>query len=288
MAGKKHYPIQRKIRLSAALPSVATDAGVFVDRELSRVNHRLYRQSRYYQVKVDIDADLPNGSVVKVYALQDSWTNQKAYQFAHQVFLENSKEEASQIPKGSKARWNDFRVQTGSTLVGPVLNATGYDAAGSATRYTAGEYLYSEVTDAGGTTNTFRWSGTGANTFNIIDEYDTTGNTNTTPDGATHRVGYDELSDEMDDDQYTHLTQDGNEPPYDRTTIENQCFIHVATLFVDDTGTSKLSTGYFTAPCGMVVLTYGGGATQTSLNEKISLEVKSGDYKGVHAPTMLE
>lgn len=289
MARKKHYPIQRKMRLSAALPSVATDAGVFVDRELSRVNHRLYRQSRYYQCKVDIDADLPNGTVVNVYALADTWMNQKAYQFAHKVFLENSKQEREQLRSTASARWNDFRVGSGTSATGPVLDATIYDPAGTATRITAGEYLYSEVTDAAGTAQTFRWTGTGANTFNILDEYDNTGNTDAVPGqpvGAN--VAYDGLEDELDDNQMQHLSADGNSPPYDATNIENQCWYKVATLYVDADGGGKLSTGFFTAPCGFVTMTYGGGANQTVVNEKISLEVKAGDYKGVHAPSMLE
>ena len=288
MASKKHYPVQRKIRLGAALPSVATDSSVLVDREMSKVNHRLYRQSRYYTCKVDIDADLPNGTIVNVYALKDTWMNQKAYQFAHKVFLENSAQEMSQLRNGAKARWNDFRVASGTSLTGPTLDAIGYEPGGGPVRITAGEYVYSEVSDAAGTANTFRWFGTGANTFNIIDEYDATGNSNAQPSTPVVGVAYDGLEDELDDSQMSHLADDGNNPPYDNSAIENTCWIHVATLFVDGDGGGRLSSGFFTAPCGLLTLTYGGGATQTSVNEKISLEVKSGDYKGVHAPSMLE
>ena len=50
-------------------------------------------------------------------------------------------------------------------------------------------------------------------------------------------------------------------------------------------GTQKLSTGFFTAPCGLVLCVgYGGDDT----NFSVSLEAKAGDYKGVHAPSMLE
>lgn len=284
---KKHYPVQRKFRLSAALPSTATDAGILVDREMSKLNHRLYRQSRFYTCKVDIDADLPNGTVVNVFALQDTWMNQKAYQMAYNVFLDNSKEELAQLGSAA-ARWNDFRVKTGSTATGPLLDATGYDAMGTAVRYTSGEYIYSEVADAAGAAHTFRWSGTGGNTYNIIDEYDATGNVDAQPSTPSVAVGYDGLEDELDANQISHLAQDGNNPPYDNSTIENQVWIKVATLFVDADGGGKLSTGFFNAPCGFVTLTYGGGANQTVVNEKIQLEVKAGDYKGVHAPSMLE
>lgn len=288
MASKKHYPVQRKIRLAAALPSTATDSSVLVDREMSKVNHRLYRQSRYYSCKVDIDADLPNGTVVNVYALKDTWMNQKAYQFAHKMYLENTKEERSTVAAGTKARWNDFRVASGSSLSGPTLDATGYEPGGGPTRFTGGEYLFTEMTDDSGAAKTLRWFGTGSGTFNIVDEYDVTGNTNNEPSTTTGTAGYQGLNDEHQANAMDEVTNNGNAPPYDGTTIENQCWIHVATLFVDGDGGGRLSSGFFTVPCGLLTLTYGGGANQTVVNEKICLEVKSGDYKGVHAPSMLE
>jgi hypothetical protein len=153
--------------------------------------------------------------------------------------------------------------------------------------YTAGEYLYSEVTDSGGTSNTFRWVGTGANTFNIVDEYDTTGNTSSDPGQTVASVAYDGLTDELDDPQMHHLSNDGNNPPYEQNIIENQVWVLVGTLHIDSTGTSKLSTGYFCAPCGIYSLQAIVGDGNT-LNGKISITAKGGDYKGVHGNPMLE
>lgn len=288
----KHYPVQNQYRLGFTLPSNTTRVHGAVDRDLSRVNHRLYRQSRYYQMKVDIDADLPDGSTVFVYALQDTWMNQKAYQMAKEVFDENSSEERNQLRSGQQARWNDFRVASGITFVSTDANSepVGYSTPGTTptgTGYTAGEYEYSEVTDVAGTTQTFRWLGTGANTFNIVDQYDLTGNTNATPTSGLGNVAYDGLEDELDDSQMAHLSDDGNAPPYDRTGIENQVLTLVATLHVDSTGTSKLSSGFFTAPCGIYFLAFAGGLDGNLANDGISITVKSGDYKGVHAPAML-
>lgn len=280
----KHYPVQKRIPMAVALPSVATTFEVQFDRLASNVNHRLYRQSRNYCLKVDIDADLPDGGIVEVYALQDTWMNMKAYQLAKATFEENSKEEMEQLGT-SRARWNDFRVASG-------LTATSFDAegfgSGGGVRYTGGEYILSEVTDAAGTASTFRWVGTGANTFNIIDEYDATGNTDQAPTFPLVNVAYDGLTDELDDNQMDHLSADGNLPPYDGNIIENQVFVKVATLFVDANGTSKLSTGYFNAPCGLVYLQSSGGLNATTLSSKIYVESKGGDYKGVHGTPMLE
>lgn len=281
---KKHYPVQRKIPMAVELPSVTTSFEIRTDKLLSNVNHRLYRQSRNYCVKVDIDSDLPEGGIVEVYALQDTWMSMKAYQLAKSTFDENSKEELEQLGS-SAARWNDFRVASGLT------GQTPFDAVGfgpSPTRFTGGEYLYTEVSDVAGTAATFRWVGTGANTFNIIDEYDATGNTDQLPTTRLATVAYDGLADELDDSQMDHLSDDGNIPPYDRTGIENQVLTKVATLYVDAGGGNKLSTGYFNAPCGLVYISTAGGINGTTIGNKIYVEVKGGDYKGVHAPSMLE
>ena len=283
---KKHYPVQRKMTLGVALPSTPdTNLLIRTDKLLSNVNHRLYRQSRVYNVKVDIDADLADGDFVKVYALADTWYNMKAYQFAKKTFDENSSEE-SEMLGATKARWNDFRVDHGDTIQ-QELEAIQFIGA-TGTRFTGGEYLVSEVTDAAGTAQTFRWVGTGANTWNIIDEYDATGNTDASPTTFINGVAYDGLTDELDDNQITHLTADGNLPPYDQNSLENQAWVLIATLYIRSTGTNKLSTGYFNAPCGLIRIDTGGALNAQTITENISMEVKAGDYKGVHAPTYLE
>lgn len=236
-------------------------------------------------MKVDIHADLTDGMYVDVFAIADTWYNQKSYQLAKRMFDENSAEERAQLGV-SAARWNDFRVDHGITTVGQDYEAVQFGP--GATRFVAGEYLMSEVADAAGTTSTFRWIGTGANTFNIIDEYDTTGNTDATPSSTIGSVAYDGLTDEVDDNQMSHLSDDGNNPPYSNAALENQALIKVARLFVDANGTSKLSTAYFDAPCGLVILGLGGGANAANTGEKISISIKGGDYKGVHAPSYLE
>jgi len=284
---KKHYPVQRKITMGVPLPSAAdTNLLIRTDKLMSNVNHRLYRQSRVYQCKVDIDPNLDDGSFVEVYALADTWYNMKAYQLAKKMFDENSAEERTQLG-ASSARWNDFRVDHGDNIQ-QELEAIQFTGS-VGTRFTGGEYLMSEVTDAAGTGSSFRWVGSGANTFNIIDEYDSTGNTDQTPTFPLVNVAYDGLTDEVDDNQMDHLSADGNLPPYDGNILENQAWVLVGTLFVvPSTGASKLSTGYFNAPCGLIRLKTGGGLHAGTVTENIHLEVKGGDYKGVHAPSYLE
>ena len=283
---KKHYPVQRRMTLGVALPSTPdTTFLIRTDKLLSVVNHRLYRQSRVYQVKVDIDVDLPDGSTVDVYALADTWYNMKAYQYAKKIFDENSLEERMQLGD-SAARWNDFRVDDGENTqaeLDPIqfVGSTG-------TRFLPNEYVISEVSNVSGIAATFRWTGSGTNTYNIIDEYDVTGNTDAAPSSVLSNVAYDGLQDELDDSQMDHISNDGNLPPYNRDSLENQCWVKVGTLYIRGTGTNKTTTGFFSAPCGLVRLTTSGGLEANNLTESVHIEVKGGDYKGVHAPSYLE
>lgn len=283
---KKHYPVQRKLLMSEPSPTSNQQLIVIqTDRALSQVNHRLYRQSRVYSVKVSLlgtasDQPLAPGFGFDVYALSDTWMNYNAYKEAYDQFVENSKEELEQLDSSS-ARWNDFRVATGINHAFTMPHIGRGDNA-----LTLGEYEISEVTDAGGNANTFRWSGSGSFTFNIIDEYDAMGNTNPGPAVPTTGVAYDGLTDELDDNQMVHMSNDGNLPPYAASTLENDVFSKVGRLFIGADG--KLTTGFFKAPCGIILLKGIQGATSTNLAGLVQVEVQGGDYKGVSAPSMLE
>lgn len=283
---KKHYPVQRKMRLreTASPQSNDTNMTIYLDRELSAVNHRLYRQSRLYSCKVEVDASLPTGAVIDVYALSDTWMNMKAYQYAKQQFDKNSSEELGTLSSSNVGRWNDFRVAFGTTTAGmqAIVETP------TTVSEPSGKYELSEVTDAGGTTHTFAWIGSSATIFNIIDEYDLTGDTQQTPTFGQTEVAYGDLDDQIDGDQVEHLSTQGDEPPYNDRAIENGVLTRVARLYVDAEGQGKLSTGFFNAPCGIVYLKGAGGMTSITLSDSLCVEVKAGDYKGVHAPSYLE
>ena len=288
----KHYPVQRNIR-----PEEIT-AGAFVhvvrsDKLLSNVNHRLYRQSRVYCVKVGIEPDYTDygQQQVNVYVLADTWMNHKAYNMAFQQFTENSKEESGQL-KGNVARWNDFRVDHGlpiglanfSETKAYQFNPTGGTVQSDKEFVPEGEYKMSEVADVSGSTKTFKWTGAGtSNTFNIIDEYDLTGSTSAAPYVSSSAVAYDGLSDELDDEQMSHLSEDGNLPPYDNDDLENACWVLAATLKAGGPETTRMSTGFINAPCGLVLI-----EGNSDVMDGVTLEYKKGDYKGVHAPSYLE
>lgn len=284
----KHYPVQRKMQLrETANPQTNdTQMAIFVDRELSHINHRLYRQSRVYSCKVEIDSSLPTGTTVDVYALSDTWMNMKAYQYAKKHYDKNSAEELDALSKTNVGRWNDFRVDMG-TFTKAEMRTIASNATANV-EIVNGKYESSLVTDATGVEHGFTWVGTGLDTFNIIDEYDRTGDTQQSPTFEQTVVAYADLDDQIDSDMVEHLSGQGDEPPYDDRTLENACFSRIGRLYVDNEGQGKLATGFFNAPCGMILLIGSGGTTSIPLSDNVCVEVKAGDYKGVHAPNMLE
>ena len=79
------------------------------------------------------------------------------------------------------------------------------------------------------------------------------------------------------------ISDSGNNPPYNAAGYGNGVWVKVGTLHLAS-GRQRLSTGFFTAPLGAIVLTGVG----TIPGADLSISVKSGDYKGVMSHSMLE
>jgi len=282
----KRYPVQRNVGLTATAPA---PPNLLVDgpRNLSQLNHRLYRQSRYYEMSVSLDTDLLEGTTVDVYALADSWMVQNAYSMAKMAWDESNAEEKVML-NGKVARWNDFRVNAGLVPAGgiDIALATNYlKRTLTATPITAGEFNNSQVVDQAGVTRTFTWGNPAANTYSIIEEYDASGNTTADP-GQPATGSYSGLLPNLEAGAAAALQDLGNNPPYDKNDIGQAIWVKVATLHLG-AGRQRTSTGFFTAPCGFVAL-IGGGSIIADNATNMQVEFKKGDYKGVHAPTMLE
>lgn len=280
----KHYPVVRKSPLSNG---AAANTLVDTARNLSVLNRRLYRYGRNYEVKIDLRND--HVGQVQVFALRDDWAVQKAFQMAYQAYLDNSMEEREQLSSVQVARWEDFRCRDGLTLAKNDARPVMHTVAGGASVLTAGEFELSEVTDGADVQKTFTWGASAVDRFSILEEYDKAGNAQTAPESlsgsAGNRVPYDNLTTDIDTQMSLELQQNGNNPPYDADGINAASpWVRVAVLG-STAGTQKLSSGYFTAPCGLVLLV-GYGSDDTNFGA--SLEVKAGDYKGVHAPSMIE
>lgn len=232
-------------------------------------------------MKIDIDLSDVDSGPITVYALRDTWGNQKAYQMAFDVYQKTTEEERRRL--GSKiARWQDFTVEHGSSaseLVGAV-----YDHTGAEQLLQSGEFLNTQVEDKAGNTRTFTWGNAVLNaSYSIVAEYDLKGNTDSDPSsGTTEVLPYDEQMSDDSDVERNQLVTRGNAPPYDPDNFGDR-WVKVAVLS-RVAGQQKLSTGFFTAPCGFAIVEGLNAAGITRLN----VEYKGGDYKGVMAPSLLE
>jgi hypothetical protein len=281
----KHYPVVLNSKVGYTAPPAGTTYLIQVDQFLSKLNRRLYRQGRYYQAKIDLDVS--SNANIEVFALRDDWAVQKAFQRGYQEYLDNTMEERERLGDGQQGRWGDFRVEPGTagtvTDLVPVLST----AAGSDVQLTAGEFALAQVVDDAGTAYFFTWGATSASRFGLLEEYDKVGNAQTTPDSRTADAPYVDINSEVNEQTHDHLQDAGNAPPYDESGVNAGApFVKIAELGSGSSGTGaqKLSTGFFTAPCGLILIT---GMNAVDVDDVV-IEMKRGDYKGVHAPSMIE
>jgi hypothetical protein len=271
---------------SVSVISGESAAIIQVDQELSKMNRRLYRQGRYYQVKIDMEHDntatLPK---LDVFALRDDWAVQKAYQMAYSMYRQNTADERSILSKGQVSRWEDFRVASG--INGTDIDAAFVDETLAAYRLNVGSFPLSNVVTTAQNERSFTWKPVpGATEYSILQEYDNAGNAQASPNSDTNDGPYADLKNEMDQQVLQNLQEDGALPPYTQNGVNAESpWVKVGTIG-GTAGAQKLSTGYFTAPCGIVVVT--GRGIAWNATDLLCIEAKAGDYKGVHAPSMLE
>jgi len=277
-----YVPTQRIMNLSM-VPNQSIPL-IRVDKHLSEANRRMYRQSYVYECKIDMDITFAPNTSIEVYALRSNWVAMNAYQLAYDAFRRNSREEDD-----IKSRWYDFRVEAGFGDLDSHSLLVGHDGTGSLSTIAEGEYGYTQVRDEAGSLRRMSWSETSADTFNIIGQYDLQQNLDSDPSSSTGIAPYQSLNDDTQQAMVLHLQQTGDQPPYERTTFSDEIWVKIATLSLPAAGLQKLSTGFFDAPCGMIVLkkTDSNFGSDGSLG-KVTLSVKKGDYKGVSAHGMLD
>lgn len=285
----EYLPVRRKIYLSSNQSPASTTGLIDAGRLLSTSNHRLYRYGKRYSMKVDMDpqaVSLPTGQI-DVWALADTWAVQKAFEEAYAAYDKAYEDERENISKEARARWFDFRINPG--VAGDLLYATTKsDPTGAVTRLTGGEFDASIVVDSAGTTRTFSWDPTTtAGNYSVPAEYDLSGNTNSSPTTPTGSGPYADLQADAHPVEMEAIQDRGNLPPYDANAFP-EVWVKIATLQTSNgtssNGAAKLTTGYFDAPCGVVVLNASQG--MDSLSEAISVTFQAGDYKGVRAHNM--
>ena len=185
------------------------------------------------------------------------------------------------------ARWEDFRLDDGvqgttNSMQGKTHSFNGF----TGSLHAAGTFPLSTVTEENGTERTFTWGATTGNQYNVLTEYNKSADTQQSPEGDTNDGPYANLDSAIDTSTYRNLQEDGALPPYNPDAAnESAPFVKIATIGTNAVGAQRMSTGYFDAPCGVVVVV---GPSADWPSGALTFEVKSGDYKGVHAPSMLE
>ena len=106
----EYFPVARKTDLGFAGQGLNTgygDAGAV----LSRLNNRLYRYGKLYDIKLDLSSAATPGVVFEVWALSNTWYVQKAFEEAKMAFEIAYEDEKEFVNETNIARWRDFRVR---------------------------------------------------------------------------------------------------------------------------------------------------------------------------------
>lgn len=295
MANKdqKFYPVQNELLFEA---SAGTGLDICeVNKGLSGLNRRLYRQNRVYRCKVDYITGNTFGDSVDVYRLRNTFMLQRGYGLAMEEW-NRSYEQADEVTReASIGRWRDFRVASTAFLGDTILNPL--------TLRAQGPKVLSDIIQIDEWNNAFSYTTAGSsrdfglrtdtNTYGIIHEYDKRGNIASSPSSATVEAAYVDLTADLVDAEVENLQTSGNTPPYDAdSSTPDSILEYVGTIYMNADGSgSKLSTGFFDAPLGMVYLAGGAQSansiykgTDTSTRTRMfKVVVQKGDYKGVAA-----
>lgn len=284
----RHYPVQTTMGLAEASTTYGNVRLIEGDRLLSMTNRRMYRQSRVYSMKVDIDpfALVGQGAAFSVYCLRDTWDLHGAYKYAMKTFYNAMKEELE--IGGARTRWHDFRVLP--DFQSDELNGYVYQPDNALPQMNGietflGDHQFTEVVDAAGTSQTFGLDTTsGSGVLSIIQEWNKKDRVDADPAVASTSMSYAGIVEDYDEANYDSLRVRGDAPPY-QTTADQDLWHKVCTIKqVNPDGVAKLSTGFFEAPLGLVVLV-SPTFTTTPSEHGLVVSYQKGDYKGVKAPS---
>lgn len=243
---------------------IATGSGTtYIDLayELSKLNHRLYRQGRIYHADVIMTNEMAAGVPHTVTTIAPTWMNLKAWQTGFKAWRASTKDEREHGTKA--ARWSDFRVRYEASHTGtPVV--------------TNGEYIYTNAArqDTGALIEFQMFGSTSATRFGLLEEYDKTADTATDipPAGSTVQA-YRLLMGELVNEQAEQLQEEGDEPPYNSVALnatEQEFNLR------SPVESNYYRTGLIQIPCGLIKVDSTGAGS-------IMVRLKAGRYKGVHA-----
>jgi len=300
---KKMMHTQKTTVLSGSFAGDATYAQVDIPASLSVMNNRLYRQGKVYQAKLDLNARTAldaSGIVFRVFTLANNWRTHGAWNLAKEKYDEKYADEMADIRESQRAKWRDFRVASGMIGVQelrPAFATDNTNALSNLDTLSGGSFPTSQVVDKTGVPRSFTWEQAGSSvTYSLVDEYEAGGYDieTTTPEDSTASEPYDNLFADDSAIEGGLFQTLGRLPPYQTdngppgSTPAPGLLVEVAQLGVglgpQGGAVSKLSTGYFDAPCGIVLIAAVNSAD--NLPQNLMMTVKEGSYKGVHALDM--
>lgn len=286
----KYYPVQTDMLFEQSIGGgfniIRTDLG------LSGLNRRLYRQNKVYRVKVDVTGKGPQ--FVDVFRLRNTFMLQRGYELAMEEWNKSYEEAAEVVKDNVRARWRDFRIDV-TPHVNDV-NATLRNLRSSGT----GASLQAVQIDEYNTSISYTPAGASrdfgiksdANTFDIISEYNKVGKVQAEPSTATTEAAYAELQTDLTDNMVANLQADGNSPPYDADDHHALDILeYVGTIYIDASGATKSTTGFFDAPLGAIFLSGSPGSVNSIDGGErflFKVTVQKGQYKGVAAHDFVE
>jgi len=285
--GLDFYPVQRRINFTAEGAVGGATGLIDVARCGSMINRRLMRQGKLYNCKLEIDATtLAPTDKVEVWVLKTTWASIRAWELAKENFDQSYLDERENLSKSQVARYFDFRVDHGlgavETLVPRADN--NMSAAGGA-QFDQGEFELSVVEDQNGVTRSFTWGQVPVgNQYAIFTEYAETSRAPKSPAFTTGDGAYDNLHADSSQVESEALQASGNSAPYASAMITNGNWVKIATLAAGPSS-GRFSTAFFDVPCGLIALRV-TGQTASQVATGLTLELKSGDYKGVRAHNM--
>nr|AGA18248.1 hypothetical protein [uncultured marine virus] len=294
---------QRRTMLDGSFPGDESYARIDIPASLSVMNNRLYRQGKVYQAKLDLNPKVAldnSGVTFRVFTLANNWRTHGAWKLAKEKYDAKYADEMEDIRVSQRAKWRDFRVGDGMVGIQELRPAFADDNAAALTsfdRLSGGSFPFSQVVDKTGVTRGFTWAQTGlATTYSLVDEYEAGGYDieTITPQDSTGSEPYATLFADDSAAEGSLFQTDGRLPPYqtDNGLVGSApapgLLVEVAqlgtTLGPQGGSATRLSTGYFDAPCGIVLIA--AVNTADNLPQNIVMTVKEGSYKGVHALDM--
>lgn len=275
----RYYPVQSKIDLINPSGETGTNWIAIAPNLLSMINRRHYPASGVYDVKMDLKP-IGTDTSVQIFALKDNWDTIGAIRLAYKMYQRATKDER-ELRGSSVARWEDFRINHGTGY--PECVPAVYSTTGGILALSLGQFLDSQVVDDAGLTKRFVVQGAStAVQYNIMDQWNASGSVDTQPQVLGTGDVYPGL-DNNDTGQANILVGNGNQPPYDQTGDDGigNPWTLVATLGQGGSNTGTMSSGFFRAPLGMVLI------VSTNTPNNLTMTVREGSHKGIKVHDIL-